>query len=202
MRVYELLEIPGIYQMAQTVLAPGMDRIVTSQLAQLFAGLPHPERVLDVGCGPASWLWKLDMKPIGLDLCDQYTRKFRAMGNASLTGSAARLPFAADSFDLVFSFALLHRLSEALARETIDEMIRATSSNGIVVFDPVLPNRPWQRPLAWTLCKLDRGRFIATEETYKSRILHATDWSVRRFNQSWLGTEGLLSLMKKCADEA
>jgi ubiquinone/menaquinone biosynthesis C-methylase UbiE len=100
MRVYELLEIPQYLPNGPDRLSAGLDRIVTSQLAKLCAGLPRPERVLDVGCGPASCLWKLDMKPIGLDLCDQYTRRFHEMGDACVTGSAARLPFASDSFDL------------------------------------------------------------------------------------------------------
>jgi hypothetical protein len=59
MSIYDVLETPLVYRISQFVLAPGMDRIVTARLARMFAGILRPEKVLEVGCGPASWLWKL-----------------------------------------------------------------------------------------------------------------------------------------------
>jgi SAM-dependent methyltransferase len=161
MNLYRVLELPLVYRTAQFVLAPGMDRIVTELLSRTLATLPTPAAILDVGCGPSSWLWKFGMKPVGLDLCHAYTKKFRDAGNLSVTGSAAILPFRTDSFDLVFSYGLLHHLAEAMARETVAEIIRVTRASGhAVVFDPVLPQAGWRRPQAWALCKLDRGEFI------------------------------------------
>ncbi len=198
MNIYRVLEIPLVYQMAQAVLAPGMARIVTERLSGTFAQIPTPATVLNVGCGPSSWLWKFGMKPVGLDLCHAYTKKFRDAGNLSVTASAAILPFPADSFDLVFSYGLLHHLPDAMARETIGEMVRTTRAGGrVVLFDPVLPKAAWRRPQAWALCKLDRGRFIRSQGDYETCILGAREWKTIRFTHSYLGTEGVLTLLQK-----
>jgi ubiquinone/menaquinone biosynthesis C-methylase UbiE len=198
MNIYRVLEIPLVYRMAQAVLAPGMDRIVTEHLSRTFAQMPPPVTILDVGCGPSSFLWNFGMKPVGLDLCHAYTKKFRDAGNLSVTASAAILPFPADSFDLVFSSSLLHHLPDAMARETIGEIVRITRPGGqAVLFDPVLPKAAWRRPQAWALCKLDRGKFIRSQGDYESSILGAREWKTTRFTHSYLGTEGVLTLLQK-----
>jgi ubiquinone/menaquinone biosynthesis C-methylase UbiE len=198
MNLYRVLEIPLVYRTAQFALAPGMDRIVTEHLSRILARIPTPATVLDVGCGPNSWLWKFGMKPVGLDLCYAYTKKFRDAGNLSVTGSAAILPFSNDSFDLVFSYGLLHHLPCTVARETLGEIIRVMRTGGhAVVFDPVLPKAAWKRPQAWVLCKLDRGKFIRQQDIYQSSILRAPEWKTFRFTHSYLGTEGVLSVLQK-----
>lgn len=198
MNLYRVLEMPLVYRASQFVFAPGMDRIVTELLSRTFARIPTPATVLDVGCGPSSWLSKLGIKPVGLDLCHAYTKRFRDAGNLSVTASAAILPFSADSFDLVFSYGLLHHLPETMARKTIGEVIRVTRVGGhVVVFDPVLPRAAWKRPQAWALCKLDRGEFIRSQEVYESCILRTPEWKTLRFKHSYLGTEGVLSLIQK-----
>uniref|UniRef100_Q02BA5 Methyltransferase type 11 n=1 Tax=Solibacter usitatus (strain Ellin6076) TaxID=234267 RepID=Q02BA5_SOLUE len=202
MSLYRLLEKPAVYRTAQFVLAPGMERIVTELLSRTFARIPTPVTVLDVGCGPSSWLWKLGMKPVGLDVYHGYTKKFRDNGSLAVTASAALLPFAANSVDLVFSYGLLHHLPEAMARITVEEMIRVTRSGGhIVVFDPMLPKAAWRRPQAWALCKLDRGAYIREQKIYESRILRSPGWETLRFAHSYLGTEGALSVLRKTTSE-
>ena len=198
MNVYKILEVPRVYRAAQVVLAPGMDAIVTEHLSRTLSQMPTPAAVLDVGCGPSSWLWKFGMKPMGLDLCHAYTKRFKEGANRSVTGSAASLPFSADCFDLVFSYGLVHHLPEAIARDTIEEVIRVTRAGGhVVLFDPVLPKIGWRRPQAWVLCKLDRGRFIRTQEVYESSILRNPEWKTWRFTHSYLGTEGVLCVLRK-----
>ena len=112
MSIYRVLEIPFVYRMSQAILAPGHVRIISQHLSRALAQVPAPATVLDVGCGPSSFLWNLGMKPVGLDLCHAYTKKFHDAGNLSVTASAAVLPFPADSFDLVFSMDLLHHLPD------------------------------------------------------------------------------------------
>jgi SAM-dependent methyltransferase len=198
MSLYRILEMPAVYRTSQLVLAPGMERIVSELLSRTFVEIPKPAAVLDVGCGPSSWLWKFGMKPLGLDLCHAYTKKFRDAGYLSVTGSATCLPFPSDSFDLVFSYGLLHHLPEAMARETVREIIRTTRAGGhAVIFDPMLPKAAWRRPHAWALCKLDRGRFVRQQDKYESTILSSKEWKTSRFAHSYLGTEGLLSVLQK-----
>ena len=196
--LYKVLEVPLVYRASQFIIAPGMDGIVTELLSRTFSQMPAPARVLDVGCGPSSWLWKFGMKPLGLDLCHAYTRRFNEVGSRSITASAASLPFSADCFDLVFSYGLVHHLPQTIARASIEEIIRVTCAGGhVVLFDPVLPKEVWRRPQAWALCKLDRGRFIRTQEVYESSILKNSKWKTFRFTHSYLGTEGVLSVLRK-----
>jgi SAM-dependent methyltransferase len=198
MNIYRVLEIPLVYRLSQAILAPGNVGIITQRLSRTFAQMPTPATVLDVGCGPSSFLWNFGMKPVGLDLCHAYTKKFRDAGNLSVTASAAVLPFPADSFDLVFSMSLLHHLPDAMARETVGEIVRVTRPGGqAVLFDPVLPKGAWRRPQAWALCKLDRGRFIRSQGDYESRILGAREWKTFRFTHTFLGAEGVLTLLQK-----
>ena len=172
-----------------------MDRIVTGHLAKIMAGVSGAASILDVGCGPSSWLWKLDMHPVGLDLCHAYVKKFRFTGENCVTASAAELPFETGSFDIVCSVLLLHHLPEDLAGHVTREMIRVTRPGGrVIVLDPVLPKFPWRRPLAWTVCKLDRGRFIRSQAELESRILQTAAWSTKRITLSYLGTEGLFCI--------
>jgi ubiquinone/menaquinone biosynthesis C-methylase UbiE len=198
MKLYKLLEYPAVYRAAQTLLAPGMDRIVTNELAKIMTAIAHPVNVLDVGCGPSSRLWRVGVRPIGLDLSHVYTTKFRAGGGISVTASAKELPFASNSFDAVLCFSLLHHLPDDVAQATVKELLRVTARNGhVIVFDPVLPKVSWRRPIAWILCKLDRGRFIRSQPEVESHILPLRNWKVERVMHSYIGTEGVFCLLRK-----
>src|SRR6476619_1322132 len=114
MSLYRLLENPAVYRASQTVLAPGMDAILTRELGKMVAGIASDAKALDVGCGPVSWLWKFGMNPAALDILHSYTTRFLARGGSCVTASAAAIPFDSDSFYLVFSYALLHHLPDEL----------------------------------------------------------------------------------------
>ena len=199
MSLYRLLENPAVYRASQTVLAPGMDAILTRELGKMVAGIPSDAKALDVGCGPVSWLWKFGMKPAGLDILHSYTTRFLARGGSCVTASAAAIPFASDSFDLVFSYALLHHLPDELAQQTVGEMIRVVKPKGsVIIFDPVLPRAAWRRPIAWALCKLDRGHFIRPQPVLEAKILGGSGRAnTRRVTHSYLGKEGVLCRLKK-----
>jgi SAM-dependent methyltransferase len=98
----------------------------------------------------------------------------------------------------VFSSSLLHHLPDAVARETVGEMVRVTRPGGqAVLFDPVLPKAAWRRPQAWALCKLDRGKFIRSKDDYESCILGGREYKTFRFTHTFLGAEGVLTLLPK-----
>ena len=121
-----------------------------------------------------------------------------ATGNTSVTASATALPFPDDSFGVVFGCGLLHHLPEALARQAVAEMMRVTRPCGhVILFDPVLPKAARLRPIAWGLCRLDRGRFIRSQKAYESSPLDGPERETQRFTHSYLGTEGRLCRLTK-----
>jgi len=191
--VYRLLEWPRIYRLAQLFLAPGADETFTKKIKQLLTQLPPAHRILDIGCGPSSWLWRVGLHPVGLDLSFVYTLTFSQKAGPAVTGSAAALPFFDNSFDSVWSIGLLHHLPDDVARQAVKEMIRICRPGGyVVIFDAVLPEPAWQRPAAWMIRRLDRGQFMRTQFVLESILLEHEGWICERFIYSLTGLEGLL----------
>src|SRR5262249_46455859 len=122
--LYRLLERPSLYRLSQSLLAPGAKNNITRKIKGCIAKLPSANRILDVGCGPASWLWRVGVYPVGIDLTADYTKAFRRQGYPVITGSAAALPFHDGSFDGIWSIGLLHHLPDNVVRQAIKEMLR------------------------------------------------------------------------------
>jgi len=190
---YRLLERPWIYRLSQLFLAPGGEKAFKQKIKQLLTQLPPAHRILDVGCGPSSWLWRVGLYPVGLDLSFDYTAAFSHHGQTAITGSADALPFLDNSFDGVWSIGLLHHLSDSEARQAVSEMMRICCPGGyVVIFDAVLPEPPWKRPVAWMIRRLDRGRFIRTQFALESILPQCEGWICERLSYSLTGLEGLL----------
>jgi SAM-dependent methyltransferase len=110
------------------------------------------DRVLDVGC--ANGLHLTTVAPVvaeavGVDLSARMLERARAVvpGNVSLVrASASRLPFASDTFDLVWSFSTLVMVPNAPL--AIAEMARVLRPGGIAVLD--VPGRLNLSSAYWT----------------------------------------------------
>ena len=186
-----LLDYPPIYQLSQLILAPGAEKMLSKAIGGVIGQLPPARRILDVACGPKSWLWQARLKPVGMDLCHSYALTFNQQGKA-VTGSAVALPFASDSFDAVWNFGLLHHLSEADSIQAINEMVRIVRSRGhVIIFDGILPNQAWRRPIPWALRKLDRGRFMRPQDKLESLLENRNTWESKRITYSFIGHEGV-----------
>jgi len=187
-----LLDWPLLYRLSQTLLAPGAEKNVTRKIRDCISRLPPAQCVLDVGCGPASWLWRVGVYPVGLDLTADYTKAFRRQGHSVITGSAAALPFRDGSFDGIWSIGLLHHLTDNVARQAVREMLRVCRPGGyLVVFDAVLPEPAWQRPLAYALRKMDRGGYVRQQVHLTSLLPTDHPWTVERFVYASTGLEML-----------
>ncbi len=209
--LYRLLDFPFIYSLSQKLLVPGAGLLLKKKYKQLFdesKGL-----ILDVGCGPALTTPHPNGAVIGIDMNIYYIRSYlmshgklnfcRKMSDFITYGvvsSSEALPFEDDAFEESRCVGLLHHLSHASALLTIKEMIRCTHQDGrIVVFDNVWPRQPCFRPLAWLSRKLDRGKWVRTEEDLLELVSNACvgNYQYKRFTYSYTGLEALSVIIKK-----
>lgn len=196
--LYRILEYPKVYRCIQGLLAPGQE----SDIAQLLRSLPPAfaaGRILDVGCGPSSWLNLVGIRPVGLDVNVDYLRKFMSGNQFAVAGSASVLPFCDGSFDCATSFGVLHHLPDAAAAAAVRDMVRVVRPGGYVfIFDAVYPRSAFLQPVPYALRRLDRGRHVRTESQLRdlvgSFLPSSTD--VRRTSFSLYGLEALVFLAR------
>lgn len=116
-------------------------------------------RVLDVGCGTGALLHALPTgyDKVGVDVSARMLERARAKGIEVHRASAAELPFADESFDLVTCVAVLHHLVERpVVRTALLEMARVLrAGGGLLVWDHNPLNPYW--PLLMARLPQDRG---------------------------------------------
>src|SRR5688500_4767971 len=98
---------------------------------------------LDCGCGTGHNLALL--RPfgtaVGIDLTLSGLRHAAARGEHQVAqASAARLPFAGDTFDLVTSFDVIYSLPDDVERAAVDEMFRVLKPGGHLVVNAAALN--------------------------------------------------------------
>jgi SAM-dependent methyltransferase len=192
--VYRLLEPPWLYRLSQRVLAPRSERNFTEKIKHLVTQLPVAHNILEVGCGPSSYLWRVGLHPIGLDLSSDYIAAFVTHTEPAVVGSADALPFPDNSFDGVWSLGLLHHLPDVTAYKAVSEMLRVCRKGGyVVIFDAVMPESAWRRPIAYALRRLDRGGFVRQEGKFKAILPPVTHpYVIERLTYSFNGLEGII----------
>ena len=164
---FGFLENARLYRLIQVLIGPGAARALSAEISGERSGRPTPRRLLDVGCGPASHLQPLGLRPVGVDASISYAQAFRRSGGTVVVASCDELPFRDGAFDEAWSVGLFHHLPDEMAGETVRELTRVTGAGGwTTVFDSVLPT-----PTLRTL-------FPASQR-----------WSVRRFQYAATGLE-------------
>ena len=189
--LYHLVRVPAIYRLAQKVLAPGARKATDRLMANIAPDrFPPDALLLDVGCGPESRLARHAGRAVlGIDVSLTTIRGVAEAGSLAVVGDAARIPCRNDAAQEVWCFGLIHHLSDAAARATIDELLRVCDPSGrVIVFDAVLPRKPSLRPLAYLLRRLDRGRFVRDESTLRD-LFPAGQWTLSRHTYSAMGLE-------------
>lgn len=110
-------------------------------------------RVLEVGCGTGAWIrdfvkwgvppenvWAIDLLPE----CVAEARRRCAAGVHLECASAASLPFAHASFDLVLQATMFSSILDPTVRRLVAaEMLRVAGSNGVILWYDLHLNNPW-----------------------------------------------------------
>jgi len=123
-------------------------------------GLRSGDRVLDVGCGKGFLLYELTravpgLVVAGLDISDYALENAKAEVKPFLqAGTAAELPYADGSFDLVLSLGTLHNLGARDLFAALGELARVSAANAYVMVESYRDDREKANLLYWQLtCK-------------------------------------------------
>lgn len=131
-------------------------KVNAADWVQRFLAPPAAQarRVLDVGCGPGVIAAELarqfpQTEVVGLDLSAarlaEARRQFTGLANAATApGEATQLPFAAETFDLVFCRFLLEYLPEKA--QAVSEMARVCQPGGQVLLQDLDGQMLWHHP--------------------------------------------------------
>jgi SAM-dependent methyltransferase len=117
------------------------------------AHCPPPARVLDVGCGTGALAARLAGQGYDTAGVDPSARmldvlRARAPQVSAQVASGTDLPFADDTFDLVYCVAVIHHIADpAAVRATLGEMVRVARPGGRVLVWDHNPRNPYWRHL-------------------------------------------------------
>ncbi len=136
----------------------------------------HPKTILDVGCGEGFTLNRLRKSNIGKDLIGVDTLKTaielgkKQFPNLDLReGSAYKLPFKDNSFDMVLCLEVLEHLDNPA--KALSEIARVSKKYAIIS----VPKEPWFR-----ISNFLRGKNL---KRWGNDIEHINHWSARSFKK-------------------
>ncbi len=196
--LYKQLERPFVYSLSQKILGPGAETNITLRIKRIIDSLPQTPSHLDIGCGPASWLFRVGIKPAGIDINPDYIAAYKEQGADGYIGSAADLPFPDNSYNFVWTIGLLHHLPNNVAQSTIAEALRVCAPGGqFFLLDAVKPDRWISSPLAALIRRLDRGQYMRTQSELCKLLPDPQLWTIERFRYAYTGLEMLLCVYKK-----
>jgi cyclopropane fatty-acyl-phospholipid synthase-like methyltransferase len=167
--LYRLLGVPAVYSIIQKLVGGSDGRaILVKDFIQPRAG----DRILDIGCGPATMLPFLgDISYTGIDLSEAYIKqaeaKFGSRGTflaSSVDELAGRLD---DGYDIVLAIALLHHLTDEQATKMFKSASSCLKPLGRLIALDCAWTSP-QNPIAKLLIGLDRGKNVRTPEAYQA----------------------------------
>lgn len=172
--IYKLITFPSVYEGVQTALgARKLRRYLANGPLQTRPG----DRVLDVGCGPATLRPLLgDVEYLGMDLnaphIAQATEKYGHMGRFICGNAVSDIENAPGPFDLIICLGLLHHLDDDEAEVLITALSTRLAPGGrLVTNDPVFIER--QNPVARFIKNRDSGENIRTKAGYTALFAKA-----------------------------
>lgn len=181
------LSFPAGYEMAQRFMGvPALRHVFVDEYVRPFPGA----KVLDLGCGPADIIDAFpEVDYLGVDISPAYiesARRHHGHRGRFEAMSADQLEAEGESFDIIFSFGMLHHIDDETAKRVF-RLARTLLKPGgrYVCYDPAFEKG--QHPIARLVGILDRGNHVRYSEQYAAlaRTAFATVQSEVRHGLVW-----------------
>ncbi|MDT0559249.1 class I SAM-dependent methyltransferase [Ichthyenterobacterium sp. W332] len=164
---YLILKNPLVYWTYQRIV--GGDSARAAFIKEFVKPQPNA-KVLDIGCGPGNildFLPKLDY--YGFDINADYIKaaekNYYDRGTFICATVNEFIASEHKNFDLALSVGVLHHLDDDEAKQVFAIASKTLKPGGkLITFDGCY--RPKQNKLARLFLKLDRGKFVRTQEQY------------------------------------
>ncbi|MEQ6122360.1 class I SAM-dependent methyltransferase [Reichenbachiella sp. MALMAid0571] len=154
------------------------DKSKTASLMEQLCQINSKSRILDIGCGPGSFVKYLPKTVdgyLGIDMNENYIEyandKWSNREDVNfIQGTVGELDIRDfDKYDVVVAKALVHHLSDEHAKQLFSFAAQVLNQGGIfVTYDNVfIENQHW---FAKWLIKNDRGKYVRTQEEYTKLV--------------------------------
>lgn len=169
MNLQTLLDSGGLYDFFQKVI--GDDEVRRYFIDHYVQAVPG-QSLLDVACGTGNMVPYLpQLNYVGIDTNGDYIRRarvrFRRFGRFLCQSITDPLPPEMAGFDLALGVGILHHLSNEESEEILWAICDRLKPEGrFITLDSCY--REQQRPLAYWLARLDRGKYVRRREEYSS----------------------------------
>jgi SAM-dependent methyltransferase len=170
--IYRLVTIPSLYRAFQTLLGSETAR---KRLRDRWLPDIVGKRVLEVGCGPGTWVDTLADAAtyLGIDWnADHIAQAAERFGTDPtrrfICGDATDPAVLDDTarFDLVLAFGVLHHIDDAPATDLLSRLAGRVAQGGrIIAVEPVY--HTGQHPFAVWMKRRDSGQNIRSEAGYR-----------------------------------
>lgn len=172
MGIKKILSIPQFYTLWQKLIG---DYKLRKIYCRDYVKAKEGDRILDIGCGPASMVEFLpeNIDYIGFDDSAEYIQNAkRKFPNSKTSGNYSffceQVNFAQDfdeEFDIIMANAVLHHLDDTEAEKLISFAASNLKENGkLITLDGcIVENQSFVKK--WLL-KHDRGQFVRTKDEY------------------------------------
>lgn len=168
---HRLLENPKIYEVMQKLLGGGRVYKAIREFIEVQLKNISNNNVLDVGCGTGFLSDCFTGAYTGVDINETYIKKAETKRKrVFMVADATELPFAPETYDLVFTLGVLHHLESGNRKKLMNELWRVCKLGGkIIIVDGVIPSNRLNF-LGFILAKLDRGRYKIRGKKFREMI--------------------------------
>lgn len=146
--------------------------------AQCLQGLPQGTRVLEIGCGGGQsrpWFQQKGMQYVGTDISKtRVGEELRLYGGADVLCDAHFLPFADESFDVVYSAAVFEHLACPL--RAVQEVRRVLKPGGLMLSNASFME-PWHDHSYFHLSPLGAVELLTAGEMRPVKIWPSRNYS-------------------------